>query len=171
MADAQRLFFALWPDEAAAQALHAQADRGLAVCGGRAMRIESLHLTLAFLGQVAADRLDELHVLGAAVALPAFTFRLDTLGYWQRNRILWAGCRVAPAQLQGLAAELRHRLDTAGIGYAAGEFVPHVTLLRDARCREAPPLDTPIDWTVREFCLVLSEPGAHYRPLARWAFR
>ncbi len=78
---------------------------------------------------------------------------------------------MAPAPLQALAADLRRRLDAAGIGYAAGEFVSHVTLLREAHCLETPQLAQPVDWAVPEFCLVLSEPGAHYRPLARWSFR
>ena len=171
MAEAQRLFFALWPDESVAQSLHSQAARCLDDCGGRAMRRETLHLTLAFLGQVHADKLEALQEMASIITLPGFDFHLDTLGYWRRNRILWAGCRQTPEPLRLLAAELRWRLDESGIGYAAGDFVPHVTLLRDARCMETPPLTQPVAWPVREFRLVLSQPGAQYRPLARWAFR
>lgn len=135
------------------------------------MRSETLHMTLTFLGQFGADQLETLNALAAEISLPAFEVRIDVLGYWHRNRILWAGCREVPESLRLLAAELRRQLDAARIAYAPGEFVPHVTLLRDARCMETPTLAQPIAWPVREFRLVRSEPGAQYRPLARWAFR
>jgi 2'-5' RNA ligase len=55
-----RVFFALWPSPEAARQLAAVAASFAAAAGGRATRLESLHLTLAFLGDVAVDRLPEL---------------------------------------------------------------------------------------------------------------
>ena len=47
-----RLFFALWPSAELRRRLHALALRYQRLHGGRAMRAETLHLTLLFLGEV-----------------------------------------------------------------------------------------------------------------------
>lgn len=51
-----RLFFALWPSPAAAERLASAATDAAARLGGRPTRLETLHLTLAFLGEVADER-------------------------------------------------------------------------------------------------------------------
>ena len=55
-----RLFFALWPSPPLAASLAGWAQQARLTCGGRAMRTETLHLTLAFLGPVDAALADEL---------------------------------------------------------------------------------------------------------------
>src|SRR5690606_7323542 len=48
----RRVFFALWPDARTAAVLSGWAQDAHAMCGGRIMRPDTLHLTLAFLGMV-----------------------------------------------------------------------------------------------------------------------
>jgi 2'-5' RNA ligase len=56
----------------------------------------------------------------------------------------------------------------AGLGRRERAFVPHVTLLYDARNVTVQPVD-PLGWTVREFVLVHSLLGqTRYRVLGRW---
>ncbi len=174
MAEARRrVFVALWPDPAAADRLDELSAAAHAVCGGRRMRRDTLHLTLDFIGDVAASRLPDIGAALAGVRGEAFRLCVDSIGYWKHNRIVWAGCRAWPAALDALVGELRHAL--AGIGLASGRegaaFFPHVTLLRKGHAAERLPPVEPIDWPVTEWVLVESDltgSGAAYRRLAAW---
>jgi 2'-5' RNA ligase len=169
--DKARVFFALWPSEAAAMDLHRVARAARAAGGGRAMRRETLHLTLAFLGDVARERIPDLAAIAAAVHAAAFTLRLDQVGYWRHNHILWAGCAAPDAGLLALAEELRSGLQQAGFLLAPAGFTPHVTLVRNAAALAEPMQLESIEWPVTEFLLMESHPssaGADYQPLARW---
>jgi 2'-5' RNA ligase len=164
-----RLFFALWPAEALAVDLAALASRLQPVCGGRPMRAETLHLTLAFLGELPVEREADACAAAAEVSLPAFEFRLDQIGYWRHNGVVWTAVRSAA--LDHLAADLGARLRAAGFVLERRPFAAHVTLLR--RAERAPDEAVPIiaaAWPVTEFLLVRS-PGAAgggYRPVGRW---
>ena len=139
VADSHRLFFAVWPDEAAAQALHETAREAQRICGGRLMRRETLHLTLAFLGEIPAARFVDATAVAADIGFDAFTLTLDQLAYWKHNRIVWAGGDSAP--LAALATALGDGLcGPRASGSRSRPFVAHMTLLRDARCPAAPPL-------------------------------
>lgn len=166
-----RLFFALWPDAGTRARLTQWARALRAACGGRAMRGEDLHVTLAFLGSVADARVDEVKRAADAAAPRAFSLVLDEAGYWKRNRIAWAGASSVPAELDAFVAELRGALKTADIAFDPKPFVSHVTLLRDAREPEALPVLPPIEWSVDGFALVRSLPsprGSEYRIQKAW---
>lgn len=171
-----RLFFALWPSHTAAEKLAATATEAARRIGGRATRRETLHLTLAFLGEVADEHVPHLCGLATGLSAPAFRLRVDLPGYWRRNRLFWAGCRDVPAPLEALAGELRDRLGTAGFAVGNGErpFTPHVTLVRkvpEIDPNVALPSVEPVEWWCSDCVLVrslLSESGPSYEPLARF---
>ena len=165
-----RVFFAVWPDQAAAEALSDAATAAQATCGGRTMRLETLHLTLAFLGDLPVARVDVAKRIADGVTAASFDLVLDQLGYWRHNRILWASGGV-PAGLTFIAGSLQRDLRAAGFALDARAFAPHVTLLRDAHCADMPTLAQPIRWPVREFVLAesrLSSAGARYDIIGRW---
>lgn len=167
----RRVFFALWPDVTAMNALDAAAQSGVELCGGRRMRRDSLHLTLAFIGAVAPSQLQLLHEAAARVHVPPFEMTLDLLGYWRHNHILWAGCDVVPSGQRRLFEAFSNALLAAGFKPEPQPHVPHVTLVRNARCDTLPVFTGPVSWHVDEFTLVesvLQPSGAHYRTLARW---
>lgn len=172
MAEARRrLFLALWPDEAVARALDAAGLAAHQLCGGRRMRRDTLHLTLAFLGDVEATRIPGLVGALGAVKGDAFRLQLDTLAYWRHNHIVWAGCAERPAALDGLVGALRSSLAMLDLAVEDSGFVPHVTLLRKAVVAGALPALEPIVWPVADFALMescLSDAGASYRRLAGW---
>ncbi|MBI4999146.1 MAG: RNA 2',3'-cyclic phosphodiesterase [Rhodocyclales bacterium] len=172
----KRCFFALWPDAALAEALHALGKAVHADCGGRLMRRDTLHLTLAFLGDLPSDRVGEAMRVADAIAAEPFDLTLDRLGYWKHNRILWAGGvphaghSMSP-RLTFLADALGAGLREAGFSLDARSFAAHVTLLRDARCAGKPLMPQPFAWQVRDFVLAESKPsreGARYEIVARW---
>ena len=166
-----RLFFALWPDDAVRGSL-ARASLAIhRVASGRAIRAESIHLTLAFLGDCDADRLDALKAAAAGVRVRPFELVLDELGFWNHNRIAWAGATETPAALAALVSELRTALADAGVVFDPKPFVPHVTLVRKARPGFAMPALDPIRWPVDGFVLVRSvmrSAGSDYLVESRW---
>jgi 2'-5' RNA ligase len=165
-----RLFFALWPPREAAAALHDWALRARAATGGRATRAASIHLTLAFLGEVEERRVAELRDLaanGEPHALP-----IERARHWARNRIVWAGPNEMPAPLKALAGTLATQLQERNFPVEQRPFAAHVTLVRNAERSGALPALPQVDWPVREFVLVrsrLSAVGPDYEVLERFA--
>lgn len=163
-----RLFLALWPDEAVADALHAASGRLQGLCGGRRMRRDTLHLTLVFLGNTPRSRLPALMAALAQVALMPAELRLDHYGRW-RPGITWLGPSDPPAALLQLVDKLRATLDELGLKYDRKAFKPHVTMLRHGHPPAAWPDDAPLVWPIRGFRLVASstegEQGPEYQEL------
>jgi RNA 2',3'-cyclic 3'-phosphodiesterase len=166
-----RLFFALWPDATLQRelALWARACRG--VSAGRLIREDNLHATLAFVGEVDSSGRALLDELGAALQAEPFALELDRIGYWPHNRIVFAAASTVPPPLLALAQRLTRDLAANGFRVDARPYVPHVTLLRDAR--RAPSFAPPaaLRWSVREISLVESlrvDERLVYRPVQRW---
>lgn len=135
------------------------------------MRCDTLHLTLVFIGAATQAQLAALREAAGRVRAAPCEVVLDRLGYWQHNHIVWAGCKSPAAGLFDLQATLAQNLVQAGFSIEARSFIPHVTLVRNARCGELPPLASPLHWRVLEFSLVesqLSSRGASYRELCSW---
>lgn len=190
-----RLFFALLPDEPTREALARRALQVQRRCGGRRLPTESLHLTLAFLGQVPTDRLPMLAAMTTAYSVPPGTLSFARFGAFGRRRIVWCGIGdgtgvgngrseddVAAAHdacgltdLLALQRGLIDRVMLAGVPIKEEPFRPHVSLLRDAA-----PADlggvvaslpfSALDWAYSRIVLMASEPtgGRHrYVELAR----
>lgn len=176
----QRLFFALWPPEPVAKglhdwakAVHAKAEAARAGSGGRVTRESTIHLTLAFLGDVPGDRVEPLVECGRRVRAAPIELELDEGRWWEHNRIVWAGPRAIPEGLRDLAAQLGGALQEAGFSTEEREFRAHVTLVRRASLGAdgLPPFE-PVAWRAEEFVLVRSTLAPHgpaYETLARFA--
>jgi 2'-5' RNA ligase len=168
-----RLFFALQPDAGARRSLAALARDVANATGGRAPRAENLHLTLAFLGDVARARLVAVEAIGAtaAPAVEPFLLTLDRVGCFRNAGVAWAGAAVVPPALQRLFDVLRDALGAARLPVERRDFHAHVTLAR--RCTRALP-DAPIAsiaWRADALALMASETqpgGPRYRQLAAW---
>lgn len=166
-----RVFFALWPSTADAARLATIARAQAAPTGGRPTRQETIHLTLAFLGDIPEVRLPELIAAAQGVRSPAFTLELDRLGYWRHNHLRWAGCAETPPALGELVGRLHQALNAAGfaVDRKHADFIPHITLLRKCTRAAAPQaIEPPLAWSGNEFFLVrslLDADGAHYQQL------
>ena len=167
-----RVFFALWPNEAERTALAAWQTLLRAQCGGREMRIDTLHATLVFLGEVVEHRLETLKLAAQEVAGDAFELNLDQARYWGHNHIAFAAPSMTPAPLSELVHDLEQRLRAHRFRFDQRDYKPHVTLLRHAKWTDEPlPKMPPVDWQVHDFVLVSSlrdEQGAHYEVLTRF---
>ncbi|MFT0545180.1 2'-5' RNA ligase family protein [Allopusillimonas ginsengisoli] len=89
--ESQRLFFALWPAPQDASAMMAWVHDAHALCGGRIMRQDTLHLTLAFLGSTPQNRVEQLVQAAPTWQAPSGQVVLSRFGRFQGPRIVWAG--------------------------------------------------------------------------------
>ena len=168
--DTLRLFFALWPDDATREALNRIGKWLHQHWGGRRMRADTLHITLAFLGSTPTDQLDRLADCADSVHAEPFELILDQAGYWRHNRIGWLGASETPAQYLELVSALNAALQAAGFPVDARPHVPHATLLRNTAGGEVPAC-TPVRWRASELVLVKSvteSSGAHYEVIRCW---
>jgi len=167
-----RLFFAAWPPPRTALGLYRWASEAARETRGRVTRAETIHLTLAFLGEIEESRISAVIDAGRAIVGKAHALPIEQARYWPHNRIVWVGPNETPPPLAALAADLKGLLMGKGFEVERRAFEAHVTLIRKARApRELPPLPE-LDWPVNEFVLVrstLSNEGSSYDVLGRFA--
>lgn len=135
MAERRRLFAGVELDEGA-RAVCASAAERLRAAGFAAAYEppEKLHLTLAFLGNVEAERVDAVAgaLDAAARAAAPFVLTIDKISAFpheRKPRIVFAGCRDQGAAFRTLAASVRERYEALGFSFAA-DAVAHVTIAR-----------------------------------------
>jgi 2'-5' RNA ligase len=170
-----RLFFALWPSDAERSALAAWQPKLHELCGGRAMRADTLHNTLVFLGDVAEHRLEALQLAAQETEFRHFTLNLVAARYWGHNHIVYAEPDTIAPPLADLVGQLGQSLRRHHFHFDQRAYKPHITLLRHAKWSDAelPPMAA-VRWQVRSFALVQSlsdGQGAHYTVLARFGGR
>jgi len=149
--------------------------------GLKPVRADLMHLTLAFLGWTADERLgDVIAAAGAATAGQGpFTLALDHAGRFPergRPRVIWLGIGAGADELARLASAVAEALRAREIRFDDRPFAAHLTLARvredaslaDARAAGAAaesigPLDLrcPIE-RVAVVQSVLSRSGPHY---------
>ena len=167
--NALRLFFALWPDAEAARALEALALALADVAHGKAVPREKIHMTLAFLGEVAPERLADAVAAGADARAARFALELDEVGSFRRAGVGWAGCSAPPVELGVLQARLAAALAARGFALEERAFAAHVTLARRIAKRVPRAPTEAIAWRVDAMTLVRSETGSgRYVVMESW---
>ena len=101
----------------------------------RPVRPELLHITLAFLGQVADERLADASAAAAIAGAGKSPFRiiLDRAGRFPASgppRALWLGVGAGADDLARLAADLARELRARAFALEDRPFRPHLTLAR-----------------------------------------
>jgi 2'-5' RNA ligase len=168
-----RFFYAVWPAGATRPALAALAADAARRAGGRAAKRENLHLTLAFVGEVAGEQREVLQAIGAGAAngTAPCSLVLDRIGSFRDSGVVWLGASEAPPALVGLAAGLAGRLHDAGLRAERRAFRPHITVARRCPRPLMEDLAAPITWEIDTLTLVTSElrtDGPRYAIVARW---
>jgi 2'-5' RNA ligase len=168
----RRLFFALWPDAPARAALvrlaHEIAHHG----HGKAPREDNLHVTIAFLGPVADERLGALERIGRAAAadIAPFGLSLERVGGTGFG-IAWLSPDGVPPSLAALHAALTAGLAREGFPIERRMFRPHLTLARHCARAAHHGAVQPVRWTVERLALVesmLALGGSRYRNVLEW---
>lgn len=134
-----RLFIAINFDEETKQNM-LSVQRRLREWGtGNFSRPENLHLTLAFLGEVAADRIAAARRAMEGVSVLPMELAFDHVGCFRRDGgdLWWIGIHENKA-LAALQSDLARRLTDEGFRLESRRFSPHITLAREV-CLQAQP--------------------------------
>lgn len=165
---AAKVFLALWPSAVEREQLRQWQAPLLQTCGGRAMQADTLHCTLVFVGLVVPDELAVLQDTVQNIDVAAFDLWLDRVYYWGHNHIIYAAPSCVPQQMQQLVGRLEQQLTRIHIHFDRRSYQPHVTLLRNARCKDTPlPAVPAVCWRANEYSLVQSTQQG-YRVLANF---
>ena len=166
--DALRLFFALVPPPPVRGKI-AEVQRRLSL-PARPVPVENLHITLAFLGNVCADRIPRLASLMDTTTFPACRLVLDRLGIFSGVGVAWLGCSTVPPSLLRFHARLTEGLEAADFRVETRRWKPHVTLYRKLRTPFEKMAFEPVSWNLDGYCLMQSrrgEGGPEYLQLER----
>jgi len=171
-----RLFFAVFPDPAAAAAIAERAERLRAAhrLSGRPLATDRFHITLHHLGDHAGVRRDIVAMASEAaetLTTPRFEVTFDRAASFHNgdsNPFVLQGGEGVEA-LKSFQRDLGQAMARAGIGRLVDKvFTPHVTLLYDRGLVAEEPV-APVTWTVGGFTLIHSLLGrTEHVPLARW---
>src|ERR1700732_1553643 len=105
-----RLFFAAVPDPAAREQIAAASQPLSLERGARRVPRENYHMTLAFVGEVAASQVPLMLIVGAAQKERAFSVTFDAYEYWPKPGVIVAAAHLVPAELHRLWRPLHHAL-------------------------------------------------------------
>jgi 2'-5' RNA ligase len=181
-----RLFVAMGIPEGVRSSLAGLSAKLRATCrDARWPQIEGLHVTLKFIGETPAEKLEAIKIALASIPSHApISIKFCGLGFFpneRRPRVLWAGVEAGP-ELTELAAAVETALEPLGIAREERVFSPHLTLARFAGPRGLEALHAAIEKaapfefgsaTAKEFHLyqsVLKPGGAEYTRLATFPF-
>jgi 2'-5' RNA ligase len=152
-----RLFFAAIPDPGAREQIAAASLHLSLEPGARRVPHEDLHMTLAFVGDLAASQLPSMLKVGAAQKERAFSVTFDEYDYWPKAGVIVAAARSIPAELNRLWQQLHREHAGRSRPLESERLRPHVTLAR--KVSQPPVLQamSAFDWRVRDFCLMRSD--------------
>lgn len=118
----------------------------------RWVQLESLHITLKFIGEKAEEIVTRLQGELNAIRVPSFTVSFSGFGFFptpKAPRVFWIGTQ-AGAALQQLASAIDEKTARLGIPKEERAFSPHLTLARKSGASGAPRRQDG-DWPNRVF--------------------
>jgi len=147
MAEMIRTFIALELNEATRRAIgdtQTKLKRDRTANSVRWVAPQSIHITLKFLGDVAATRMDELldAVTQACAGVAPFALTIAGIGAFPNTRrpnVVWVGARGDIAIASQLAEQIENACEMLGYAREERPFAPHLTLGRVKR--DASPSD------------------------------
>ncbi len=136
-----RTFIAIELDEtikAALTALQGQLKAEVPQGSVRWVKPGGIHLTLKFLGDVPANRIEEIEraLTQACAGFPAFSFSVGGLGCFpnpRRPRVVWVGVQEESGTLMRLQKAIEDGMEKLGFAPEGRRFHAHLTLGRTQR--------------------------------------
>jgi len=94
---------------------------------------ENIHITIRFLGDVSAAKIDSIHESMKKTDFTAFDCQINSLGVFPHlghPRVVWAGISKGADELTKIADLLENQLRQLGLRADPKGFSPHLTLAR-----------------------------------------
>lgn len=142
-----RLFVAIDLDDRARQAIAVEQERiGMSLGDAKGsslrwIRPEHIHLTLAFLGEIAEPEVPRIvAAVSPEIQVPPFAAVFDSLGVFPPRgapRVLWTGVGTGARELIELQRQVADRVERTGVRLERRPFQPHLTLGRWRTSRPA----------------------------------
>ena len=165
-----RLFFAVWPEPAAARALARVGESLAGLAGGKPVPAEKIHMTLAFLGSLDEEEVGGAVAAAAGVKSAPISMAIDSVGSFRRAGVGWAAPSQPCAELASLQEALAAGLRARGFRLEDRAFTPHATLVRKIG-KPVPRAPMPgIRWRSRALTLVESTGDGSYEVVESWGF-
>ena len=101
--------------------------------GIRPVKLNQLHLTLKFLGDVPEEQIPQIMAELTKISHPQIPLEFSHLGFFpndRRPRVMWIGLSQGEQQLKELARKINQQLSTIGFPKEKRAFSPHLTLGR-----------------------------------------
>lgn len=145
--------------------------------GGRPVPRQKYHLTLRYFGSadasVSAEIATAIQQAVASVRVAPFVLNLNVSNSVRTNRKIrwWLSPRDTPAGLTLLYDRVQAALSTAKVPTERSKFVPHVTVLKEARVSLPTTPIKSIEWAVSDFVLLRSFLAGErdgYEEIDRW---
>ncbi|MCG9026599.1 RNA 2',3'-cyclic phosphodiesterase [Laribacter hongkongensis] len=151
-----RLFFAVPLLAGLASRVESIAKPLSRTTGGRCTPAGQYHLTLAFLGEIAAGRRTELMTLATSLDWPAICLELDRTGSFGKDAG-WLAPSQVPEPLVAAVQCLHRQLRLAGFHVERRRWRPHLTILRRLQIPLLPAvLEPPLPWPLERLQLLSS---------------
>lgn len=172
LVSSSRLFFALYPPDDAVAQISQCAIQAQQQYGGRIMRPDTLHLTLAFLGHTDTEKTHQLIAKAPGWQVATGPITLNRIGSFKGPRVVWMGPEAnQPKWLYRVYDNLWDQLQGLGWTRPENPFRPHVSLLRNANLTAGSAMACqPVSWVSGDAVLIASTPqagGSNYQVLAR----
>jgi 2'-5' RNA ligase len=166
-----RVFFAIFPNKQVQKQLIQHSKMLESIYGGHKIKMQHLHMTLLFLGNISIPQIETLRKIAQTISAKKFALKLDVIGYWKHNHIIYIRAKESPAELFSLTDSLKIALSENDFVFDNRTYKPHITILRKAICHINANLIEPIQWHVNQWFLIQSQPtcnGIEYIPLNHW---
>jgi 2'-5' RNA ligase len=167
--ETKRVFFALWPNIRQRDRMRDFISPVAKLVEGRATERRNWHITLVYVGDFPASRIDELLEMKKAIVVEPFRLRMDRLEFWPRPKIAALVPPAIPPEMERLVEDLKGRVLAAGINPDHQRvYRPHVTVVQNARQFETQRLaqSAITEWSGFELMESISERGSvTYRPV------
>jgi RNA 2',3'-cyclic 3'-phosphodiesterase len=130
-----RLFIALDIPQDVRERISVYVERARSLCpDARWARVDGLHVTLKFIGEIPDARVPEITKALAGIKARPYDVKFDNVGFFpspRSPRVFWIGVR-AGEELPQLAEAVSEALAAIGISREDKAYSPHLTLARAA---------------------------------------
>ena len=175
-----RLFIALDIPQNVRERISAYVERVRPLCpDARWVRVEGVHITLKFIGEIQDARVPEVSKTLAGIKARPFDVKFDNVGFFpspKSPRVFWIGVH-AGEELPRLAEAVSEALAAIGIPREDKSYSPHLTLARAGSRGNLKELTSSVEgeafgtMTAQEFFLYRSQlgrGGSKYTKLERF---
>lgn len=155
-----RLYFALWPQEHIRLQLAQCCPQLTTDARGQALFPLTLHMTLAYLGDVDTKLLPVIEQIAVNLSGQPFDYTANTAGCFPQAQVAWLGTSEVPDPLLALQKRLHKLLAAAHLDQDKRSFRPYLTVARNIESPFADRAVAPVKWQIDQFCLVATRAGA-----------